>query len=83
MTPGGRLEIRGQSAASGKILNGSGLPYLLSSYRIDGSFLVAPPVTSLGPLEPGQYILLLNTSPSQSLPFSVQEGQTATLAIGN
>jgi len=82
MTPGGSVEARSSAGLTGRILDGSGAPYLLNGFRLDGVVTVMPPVTVWQHLAPGSYTLFVVSSDgSRSLPFSVAEGQTTQLVV--
>jgi hypothetical protein len=82
MTPGGSVEARSAAGVTGRILDPTGAPYLLSAFRLDGVVSATPPVTVWQHLAPGSYTFVdLSAQPNQSYPFTVAEGQTTQLQI--
>jgi 5-hydroxyisourate hydrolase-like protein (transthyretin family) len=82
MTPGGSVEARSTIGLTGRILDGSGAPYLLNGFRLDGVVTVMPPVTVWQHLAPGDYTLFaVSADGNRSLPFTVAEGQTTQLIV--
>jgi hypothetical protein len=82
MTPGGRVEVRTESAFTGRLVDGTGMPYLLFPGRLDARVAGAPPAVSWGGLAPGSYRLIVAGSPGDtSYPFTVSEGATTTVQI--
>jgi hypothetical protein len=82
MTPGGRVDVRTDSAFTGRLLDSAGAPYLLFPGRPDTRVTGAPPVTSWGGLAPGSYRLVVSGPTGEnSFPFTVSEGATTTVQI--
>jgi len=82
MTPGGSVQARPTAGITGRIVDGTGAPYLLNAFRLDGVVTAMPPVTVWQHLAPGSYtFFVLSGEASQQYPFSVVEGQTTQLVI--
>lgn len=82
MTPGGSVEFHTSASGAGRITDGSGMPYLMSPYRLDGAVNVVAPVGSWQHVSPGSYSLVVSgVSGPQSYTFTVAEGQTTRLDL--
>ncbi len=82
MTPGGSVQARAAAGVTGRIVDGSGAPYLLNAFRLDGVVTAMPPVTVWQHLAPGSYnFVLLSADGGPTYPFTVAEGQTTQLVI--
>jgi len=82
LTPGGRVEVRAESAAVGRIVDGNGMLYLSTPGSLDGRVAIAPPVTVWDHLAPGSYRLIVEGEGGEkAYPFSVAERQTTGLEI--
>lgn len=82
LTPGGRVEVRPTVPVSGRIVDASGVIYLLGPYRLDGRVNPAPPVTVWDNFTPGSYQLYVTgTEGEKAYPFTVSEGRTTTLEV--
>jgi len=82
MTPGGRLEVRTETAVAGRIVVGGGATYLLDAWRLDGRVTIGPPATVWGNIAPGSYALITSgLAGEKSYPFSVTEGRTTTVEV--
>jgi hypothetical protein len=78
LTPGGRLEVRSETPASGRALDPSGGVYLSSAFFLDGVLNVAPPVTVWDHFTPGAYRFVAG---ERSWSFTVEEGKTTVLEL--
>jgi protocatechuate 3,4-dioxygenase beta subunit len=82
LTPGGRVEVRPAVPVSGRIVDASGVVYLLGPYRLDGRVNPAPPVTVWDNFTPGSYQLFVTgTDGEKAYPFTVSEGRTTTVEV--
>ncbi|PYQ67831.1 MAG: hypothetical protein DMF54_02965 [Acidobacteria bacterium] len=82
MTPGGRLEVRTETAVAGRIMVGGGATYLLDAWRLDGRVTIGPPATVWDNIAPGSYALITSgLSGEKSYPFTITEGQTTTVEV--
>ncbi len=82
MTPGGRLEVRTETAVSGRIVVGGGATYLFDAWRLDGRVTIGPPATVWDNIAPGSYALITSgPSGEKSYAFSVTEGHTTTVEV--
>jgi hypothetical protein len=82
MSSGGRVEVRPRAAATGRVFDGSGAPYLFSLWGTDGGVNLTPPLTAWDHVAAGSYVLVVRTSSGdRSYPFSVAEGKTTTLEV--
>ncbi len=82
LTPGGRVEVRPQTAVTGRILDSAGSIYLLSPYRLDGRVGPSPPLVVWDNFTPGSYRLVVSGAGGEkSYPFTVVEGQTTTVEV--
>ena len=82
MTPGGRVEVRSESPASGRLTDASGNVYLLGMNRIDGLLFTAPPVVVWENVAPGSYTFVAGGATGvKSYPLTVTEGQTSRLEL--
>jgi protocatechuate 3,4-dioxygenase beta subunit len=82
LTPGGRVEVRPTVPVTGRIVDASGVLYLLGPYRLDGRVNPAPPVTVWDNFTPGSYQLFVTgTDGEKAYPFTVAEGRTTTLEV--
>ena len=82
MTPGGSVQVRSPAAVTGRILDASGAPYLLSAFRLDGVLTATPPVAVWQHLAPGAYTFSVSSPDGDKpYPFSVAEGQTTQLVL--
>ncbi len=85
LTPGGSAEIHSgpKTLASGtaraQLQTAAGLPYPLSIFNADGSFMLSTPVRRLDNLAPGSYVLTVPGAGAQS--FSVQEGGVTVVPL--
>lgn len=82
MTPGGTVEVHSSTSATGRLTDGSGMPYLQSMARINGAINVVAPVGNWNHVTPGSYsLVVLGPSGQQSYSFTVAEGQTTRLDL--
>jgi len=82
LTPGGRVEVRPAVQVSGRIVDASGVIYLLGPWRLDGRVNPAPPVTVWENFTPGSYQLFVTAADGEkAYPFTVAEGRTTTLEV--
>jgi protocatechuate 3,4-dioxygenase beta subunit len=82
MTPGGRVDVRTDSAFTGRLLDAAGAPYMVFPGRLDARVTGAPPVVSWGSIAPGSYRLIVSGPSGESAyPFTVTEGTTTTVQI--
>ena len=82
MTPGGRVEVRSETTASGRLVDARGTGYLIGAWRRDGGITVTPPVSVWEHVAPGSYQLILSgPSGDRSFPVNVAEGRTTTVEV--
>ncbi|HUM02734.1 MAG TPA: carboxypeptidase regulatory-like domain-containing protein, partial [Thermoanaerobaculia bacterium] len=82
LTPGGRLEARAGSPASGRIVDSNGQPYLLSLWSLDGRIAISPPLSAWDHMAPGSYNLVIDGPEGRkSFPFAMKEGETTRLEL--
>jgi len=83
MTPGGRVEVRTDVPITGRLVEASGTPYLLSpGSRLDARVSAGPPAASWYHVAPGSYRLIVSgSSGEQSYPFTVVEGGSTRVEV--
>ena len=82
LTPGGRIEVRTDSALTARLVDASGAPYLFFPFRRDGRLVVPAPVAAWDHIAPGSYQLIVSSgSGENAYPFTVTEGATTTLQV--
>jgi protocatechuate 3,4-dioxygenase beta subunit len=82
LTPGGRVEIRSDSAVTGRLLDSSGSAYPFFPFRRDGRVTVGAPISAWEHVAPGAYQLVVALpSGEKSYPFTVAEGATTTVQV--
>ena len=70
LSPGGRLEVRAGAAASGRILDAVGQPYLFSLWTLDGRLSLSPPLSAWDHIAPGSYRLVVDAPDGPKSSFS-------------
>jgi hypothetical protein len=82
MTPGGTVEMRTSASVSGRLFDGSGVPYPTNPWRQDGIVNIAPPIAYWEHFVPGTYRLIVpGPGGEKSYVFTVVEGKTTEVDL--
>ena len=73
------VEVHAATSGAGRIVDASGMPYLMGPFRLDGSVNVMAPVAMWQHLAPGTYTLTI--AGKTPFPFAVAEGQITRINL--
>ena len=79
MTPGGSVMVQTATSGAARILDASGMPYLMNPFRLDGSINMMAPMSQWSHIAPGTYTLAV--AGKAPFPFTVNEGQTTRITL--